>query len=506
MFSARTSRSQSISSVQSLDLNNGPTEKLEPEIDTDVPNTQRWVDDPSYRFTASHPIGSILLKIVQDTTNLAKKNNSKSMATNIDELCTAFHNGIKLERASLNNKYDSTIADVEKSLMDKELNAHTINAAIMPPTEFSNEPKIGNVMKLGEVIKVFPKASRFSGNLQKDGNYSVVEFLNALTAAQKQCKLSEEEFIDRILASSTGLAHDLILEWKSNGDNASTIYHSLLVNFDSRMTPEEARSKLANFTINKNSNLARAESNIQLLVGRAAAQFPFGESRNAYRNMEGCSTLIRALPPYSSLTANNLYQNYTTRLGRACTMHELFRGLDQYRGVIDRDIKANGTSNMPKFTPMKGGINRKYSSFSTAVQMGGNNNNRQDKIRPLPPPPMIANKQNDVSYTPKPIVRNFNNRPRPQNNNYRYKNNRPYNKFNNNNQNNNYKRLSCPLCGKNHKADECTNVRDDSGNILKMHPTHGVCSKCPSFVRPRLHHPEVACPYRVGGPLNRSKN
>jgi hypothetical protein len=69
---------------------------LEPERGEDVPNTQRLTDDPMYRFTQAHPIGNILLKIVQDTTNLARKNNTKSMATNIDELCTAFHNGIHL--------------------------------------------------------------------------------------------------------------------------------------------------------------------------------------------------------------------------------------------------------------------------------------------------------------------------------------------------------------------------------------------------------------------------
>jgi hypothetical protein len=49
-------------------------------------------------------------------------------------------------------------------------------------------------------------------------------------------------------------------------------------------------------------------------------------------------------------------------------------------------------------------------------------------------------------------------------------------------------------------------LRDDSGKILEMHPTHGVCSKCPSFIRPRLHHPEIVCPYRVGGPLYKKRN
>ena len=40
----------------------------------------------------------------------------------------------------------------------------------------------------------------------------VVEFLRSLVAAQNQCGLSEEEFLDRLSASWTGQAHDLILE------------------------------------------------------------------------------------------------------------------------------------------------------------------------------------------------------------------------------------------------------------------------------------------------------
>jgi hypothetical protein len=37
---------------------------------------------------------------------------------------------------------------------------------------------------------------------------SVSEFLNNLTGAQEQCNLSEQEFLTRMLYSSTGLAHD----------------------------------------------------------------------------------------------------------------------------------------------------------------------------------------------------------------------------------------------------------------------------------------------------------
>jgi hypothetical protein len=60
----------------------------------------------------------------------------------------------------------------------------------------------------------------------------------------------------------------------------------------------------------------------------------------------------------------------------------------------------------------------------------------------------------------------------------------------------------CSLCGlRNHTATNCQNIRDDKGNKIGMFITHGTCSKCPSYIRPRLHHQEQLCPYRPGGPL-----
>ena len=156
-----------------------------------------------------------------------------------------------------NNKYDNTVSDVERALLTKELNSRCINAAVELPCNFSVIPVITSAQKLSEVLKVFPRGAKFSGH-SKDGHMTVIEFLTALNATQNQCNLSESEFIDRILASCTGQAHDLVHEYKINGDKASTIYHSLLQNFDSRMTADEARQKLITFTIGKNSNFGQS--------------------------------------------------------------------------------------------------------------------------------------------------------------------------------------------------------------------------------------------------------
>jgi hypothetical protein len=35
-------------------------------------------------------------------------------------------------------------------------------------------------------------------------------------------------------------------------------------------------------------------------------------------------------------------------------------------------------------------------------------------------------------------------------------------------------------------------------------PTLGTCQSCPSKIMPRLNHPSQLCPYRIGGPLEKS--
>ena len=52
----------------------------------------------SIKFTREHPIGTILIKLAQDNTALAKKTNLRGVETNIHDLCTSFHTAIQLEK------------------------------------------------------------------------------------------------------------------------------------------------------------------------------------------------------------------------------------------------------------------------------------------------------------------------------------------------------------------------------------------------------------------------
>jgi len=140
MYSNTGSKAPSLSSLDSDNERPGPS-NVDIDRDNNDPNLENF-NDTNYKITSNHPWGNILLKIVQDQVYLARKTNAKSMTTNIDELCTSFSTCLITERANTTNKFDKTVATVEKALIDKELNSHTINVNVEPPQKFSDVPVI----------------------------------------------------------------------------------------------------------------------------------------------------------------------------------------------------------------------------------------------------------------------------------------------------------------------------------------------------------------------------
>ena len=466
------------------------------------------IDPPlaaSIKFTREHPIGAILIKLAQDNTALAKKTNLRGVETNIHDLCTSFHTAIQLEKTDMENKLIKNHEDIERSIIDKDLNSHKLNSTVKPPEYFSPTPKITSPAKLAEVLKIFPRNIKFSGSKQ-DNNMSIIEFLNTLKTAQEQFHLSEQEFIDRMLACSTGHAHELILEWRANGEDIPSIYHSLLVNFDKRLAPEDAKTQLSSYKIPTSATLAKAESHIMVLAGRVASALPEGPSRTAYYNLEAKNAIISALPPTSSGLVSNLYHQLSAKLVRAATFAELSRAMNVYRVTIDQDIKLNGGDN----------AFRNKNASNSRPKIAGTNNRKKfvtyqintSRIRADVPK---YSQKTPMSYTP-----------RPSNTSRPFFNKGAFNNSSSSNNRNSARRAmpprgndgkflknkqapitGCSLCGmKDHRSKECRNMQNDSGKRVDIIPTYGTCSHCPTRVHPRLHHPESLCPYRTGGPLN----
>jgi len=484
-------------------------------VDNDIEIDPNFMS--SYQFTLNHPIGAILIKLAQDSTAIAKKSSVRGVETNINELCTAFHNYIQMDRADMENRILQTSEDIEKAIIHKELNSHKINSAIDPPDCFSPVPTITSPQKLTEILKIFPRNIKFSGSKQ-DSSMSIIEYLNTLKAAQEQCRLSEAEFVDRMLAASTGQAHELILEWRNNGENVATIYHNLLINFDKRLSPDEAKIQLSNYKVPKNSTSARAEGQIMILAGRVASALPVGLSRTNLYNLEACNAIIRALPPSSSSTVNNLYNQISARLGRAATFAELSKGMNLYRTSIDKDIAQHGTDHSfrAKKNFVKTKTNQSKPRFASYSIITNEHSALLTNSNRIPGNNMVRGAYN-TSFTPKPFIRNNQSTGFRNNTGNNWQNNKKQGgqmkrgadgRFQKTNNNKSSSFNGCSACGmKNHKGKDCRNIQDDQGKRIDMIPPYYVCTKCPPKIFPRLHHPEPLCPYRPGGPLyNKVKN
>ena len=320
---------------------------------------------------------------------------------------------------------------------------------------------------------------------------SVIEFLSSMGRGQAIANLSEPEFINQLLNSSTGRAHSLLLDYVSNGEPLSGIYAGLINNFDNRLSANDAKARLALYRARKSFNLAKVVADIQSMAGRAATNFPEGPSRRSLYNMEAVAAFIRSLPSSSSVMANNTYHTLSAKLGRAATFDELSKAVTIWRSTIDEDIKSHGetaatkgNNSSPSGKPhKKGGASSNAKGYAIAAGNTG---------------PQAA--ANTVNTGGDGGNGNSNSRRKADGKKGGYKGKNP----NSNNAHTAPKSGHyCSLCGNvDHVAvNGCPFMITDSGKTIKVNPTQGVCGKCPSSIMPRLNHNEGICPYRPKGPL-----
>ena len=488
-----------------------------------------------YEYTNNHPLGKLLLKVLHDNTQLAKKTGLKTMELGIDDLCTSFYNAQLMERNRMKNSILQTTAGIEMSMIEKEMNSHTLNQQVEPPKTFSPVPTLLTSRQRADCMKLLPSGShKFNGS---PTGMNILEYLHMLKTMQQQCNLSQPEFNEMMLASTTGNAHMLLYGWIENKEDPTNIFHNLLVHFDKRLQPEEARARLYAYKAPKTADLAKVEATIQRLASRATSNMPPGIARTTSYNLEVISGLIKALPTASSLIVQNQNNEKSARLGEPLTAVQLSRVLNMYRHTIDKDIRMNGVnanSMDRKANPRSNGKNnnnnmKKYNVFKISAQSPGTPEPReknrfvpQVNLNSQPPRPSYRPMNNNNNKSggqqdmraawrdkygmkesrPKPRDSNFKTGDRPRNNQGRFQKgpNKPNNRYNNNKQGS-YNKNYCSLCGKtDHRAvDGCPNMVSDNGRRVNILPSKDTCQACPGHVQPRLGHPSAICPYRKGG-------
>jgi hypothetical protein len=509
-------------------------------------NRQKQKEAEYMEYTRSNPLGSALLDIVADNMALHKKLNFKESNLKIGDLCSAFHQHMEGEKDKIKRELEAASEQTEMRILNKELQAYNCKENLPAPKEFSPRNVLTTPSARADAIRIFPTKNKFNGTEHSNG-MNIHEFLSLINAAQKQMKLSREEFLEFLLMCTTGRPHILIKDWSENGDDIEAIYYNLFTHYDMRMSPETAREKLYSFKARKNSSLSKVISDIMQLALRAACVHPQGVARTASYNNDAVQALIRCLPPIASDTASNKYHTISSRLQRPATFVELSRALSIKSHTIDAEIaKSGATPNNHYGGKQSNGSNGNGMHRSNKNKKLGPNKNTafvvstqqvQHKGGQYSGPPKGKGQGNqqghkaEAFYTDNPPNnRNGNNNGKGRGGNNRNPNNRGFSKGNGNSSNNvngfnpnngnkrgnnryngnkqGYKpRDYCSLCGsKNHLAtDGCPNIQDDMGKIIPVLPCQNTCPDCPSTVHPRLNHSAAYCPFRISGPLHGTK-
>lgn len=407
--------------------------------------------------TLNNTLGRLLVQMTTSHNKSVEKSKNPGEQINVPDLCKAFQETLTIKKEELENAIKTSSTTIKQEIYDRSLNYHMVNPLIKIPDYFSPITTLTTVSKQMDAVKLFPQnKQRFTGEPNKLGP-PIAEWIYQMNSAQQKLKLSEEEFKERLLMSTTSYAHRLLRTLIAEQDSISSIYHKLMVMFDFSISPEQAKSELLRFKIHKRSTLIKGQAKILELAAAAARMFPEGELRKSYSNAEACTALIRSLPQDSSTMVASLYNQMISSVAdksKIPLFTELVLYLNPYRNQIDKDIAKNGSS----FETLDQQPEHEYRNRST----------RERRFTDIPRSQLRVNNLNRTSY---------NNRSEGMIKN-RYMNS-----------------LYCSLCGQsNHTAAQgCYKMKDEKGRAVPVTPGQIACSICEKKINKKLYHPIRYC-------------
>jgi hypothetical protein len=479
-------------------------------------------------FTLSNPLGKVLLQLVDDNLKLQEKAGITSSAISASKMCSSFYLQMQQEQLKTRLAMEEKARETESKILVRELESVSVTNEEHLPSYFSSKPKLISSQANIEAGRLFPTRTKFSGSNLPD-SLSLQEFFQLLKAAQESMRLTEQEFTKMLLLCTSNKAHELLSNWIEQGNDIKTLYFNLTLQFDRRMTVDDARHKLLTIMAPKTTDLAKHCALILQLATRASHCLPAGPSRQSYLNNESINCLQRSLPLASRTLCSNTFHTLSSKARRAITFNELTRSLLTLRSTIDADIRSNGvgTSNSgppPNNKPQgynsgkakrNGKVRTSSNVYSVEVPMY-----YDEYDLPIQPLPQKKKHTQNKIYQPHAVVYqnvaaqgHSNGNPGtpgtqpsgPRNPNQSNQRMRP--KINNNQSQNsrgNKGSRYCSLCGQTtHVAAQgCRNMVDNAGRIVQVQPSQSVCGNCPQTVSPRLNHPPILCPFRIHGPLH----
>ena len=501
-------------------------------------------------------LGRIILGNIAQLKELSKKANVPYVDTLDDTILDYNDYKADLDQAiesRINTHVDKTIGDIDtilnQKLLDRELAYHDQTETIIPPKAFAeNEVLRNDAAKITAANNAFPTKRKFSGS-NNPGQPTIVEFLTNMNLAQRKCNLSEKEFIEYLNLCCTGPVFEDVACMIDCGKTLPEVYQSLLLQFDKRLKPKEAKKALDKYMPPMGATLSSVSSDIMKYGQRAALSYKKEAQSAAYDNL--CiQALLDSLPDSAQLLAETCLQELNSRMAKSPTFAELSRALTKYSSTIDREFKrlrpfrkdnpvnSYRPNSYPKprnirsahvyqlnndsrqrnevkdYRNKRGNYGRESSESSIdrysntdnqrkiyqAQQYKNNdkyrNNDRQrnnDRYKNND-----RHRNNDRQRSIEQYRNNTktrNNDPRRNNErNLRYNSSDSNTRPHNNQRNGLSGRPHCALCGKDtHKPiDGCFEMRDDSGNVVPCYPSQSPCGIC-KRQGITLYHPQENC-------------
>jgi len=309
----------------------------------DILRTLPGQDDISK--TLVNPLGKFVVHMGTNYNKMLDVSKSTADRVPIHDLCKAFQDHVSVNQSLLKSEIEKSNKELQETLHGQSLSFHMYNPLIRCPERFSPTDTILTVARQVEAAKLFPQGrQRFSGE-REGSSPPITEWIYAMNIAQEKLNLSEREFKERMLLSTTSAAHRMLRNLIQEGDSVGGIYHKLMLMHDNTMKPERAKEELLRFKISRNSTINRGQGHIMELATAAARIFPEGDLRKSYSNSEACLGLIRSLPITSSTIVNTAYNrliSVAAQQGKVAMYTDLMAYLNPYHSQINEDIKRNG--------------------------------------------------------------------------------------------------------------------------------------------------------------------
>ena len=548
--SSLTNSRESSLGRQTSDQTNNDELPNSDNITHNIDNNYELPDSNDIQQTSQHPLGDTLLDTMTHKKSQAKRED-------IIRMSQKFLKYLEINDSEMESHQSQTLQMMDEKIYQNHLKDHTSLQEVIEPQNFSPTDRLthdtttkhNNLLNL--IKSSFPK-KKFSGG---DQNYTVIEYLEGMNQGQKLCNLSESEFKDMLLQTTTGTVYDTMRSYLSLKMPVKDIYNWLLAVYHKPLSADSALDKLLNFNIPKYKKLADATSEVLQLAIRASHLTPEKNRIDIVDNY-AAQFLLKSLPHESQQLARKIYQDMAIHKdGESPSFVHFSKALSRYAPSINKDISINGANSSNHNNNMRRNNNRQLSIRNINARSNSNNNNNQVQTykqnsfsrNMINNNKTYNNQRAQNNYKPKynsqqsytnmgQQNKNFNNKPiyrnsyykqnsyqrPPQSNSFsprvneikifnRNKNDNNYKKMNDSTNNfkkmndSTYKRMQnnpnkvpmkqyCTLCGGNsHNAsDVCYKMRNENNEIVPVPPSFAPCPFCLKQDK-KLYHPEEFC-------------